>query len=60
MNEPSWPDVDDELFPACTAERLGTTYTDEHGVTYICDLVDELGHCWVQLGRTPQQDPRPE
>ncbi len=60
MGEHRLPDVDDELFPVCDADRFGTTHTDEYGVTYICDLVDGLGYCWVQLGRTPRRDPRPE
>lgn len=60
MDELRFTDADGELFPACTAERTGTTYTDGYGVTYLCDLVDELGYCWVQLGRTDQPDPRPE
>jgi|NGEPerStandDraft_6_1074524.scaffolds.fasta_scaffold419317_1 hypothetical protein len=53
-------DVDDELFPACAADRLGSLHTDEYGVTYICDLVDGLGWCWVQHGKTFRRDPRPE
>ncbi len=52
--------VDDELFPPCTPERAGTTYTDEYGVTYVCDLVDELGYSWVALGPSTRPDPRPE
>jgi hypothetical protein len=59
-SELRFTDVDDELFPACNAERAGSTYTDEYAVTYICDLVDGLGYCWVQFGRTDQRDPRPE
>ena len=56
-----FPDLDDDLFPACTAERVGTTHTDEYGVTYLCDHVDDLGYAWVQLGRPePRPDPRPE
>ena len=51
MDEPSFDDVDDELFPACNAERTGYTHTDEYGVLYICDLVEGLGYGWVQLGR---------
>ncbi len=60
MDEPRFPDLDDELFPACTPERVGVTHTDEYGVTYICDLVDGLGYSWVPLARRPGPDPRPE
>ena len=59
MDQPRFTDLDDDLFPACDAQRLGTTHTDEFGVTYICDLVDELGYAWVQLARPePRTDPR--
>ena len=51
MDEPSFDDVDDELFAACNADRVGWMHTDEFGVTYICDLVEGLGYGWVQLGR---------
>ena len=50
--------VDDELFPFCNAERLDYTHTDEYGVIYICDLVEDLGYGWVQLGRTRWPPPR--
>lgn len=53
-------DLDDELFPACTAERVGMSYTDEYGVHYICGLVDELGYGWVALGRSPRLDAGPQ
>ena len=60
MSEPTWPDVDDELFPACTADGSAPPTPTRTGVTYICDQVDELGYCWVQLGKTPRKEPRLE
>ena len=61
MDQPRFTDLDDDLFPACTAEHVGITHTDEYGVTYICDLIEGLGYAWVQLSRPePRTDPRPE
>ena len=52
-------DLDDELFPACAADRLGTLHTDEYGLAYVCDLVDGPGYCRVQLGKAFRRDRRP-
>ena len=59
MDEPSFTDVDDELFPACNADRVGWMHADEFGVIYICDLVEGLGFGWVQLGKAQWPRPRP-
>jgi len=36
---------------------VGALHTDECGVVYVCDLIEELGYVWVALDRS---DPRPE
>jgi hypothetical protein len=49
MDTPSFEETDEDLFPVCDAERVGTRHTDEYGVTYICDHVERLGYSWVHL-----------
>ncbi len=57
MDEPRFTDLDDDLFPFCTRGTVGALHTDEYGVVYVCDLIEELGYVWVALDRS---DPRPE
>ena len=49
MNLPAFTNLDDDLVPTCSADRVGVTHTDEYGVTYICDHIDGLGPAWVHL-----------
>ncbi len=45
MDLPSFTDLDDDLFPFCTAETVGALHTDEFGAV------------WVSLG--PDTGPGP-
>jgi len=51
VDEPAFPDSDDDLFPVCGPTRAGVLHTDEYGVVYGCDRVPGLGWVWVSLGR---------
>ncbi len=57
MDLPSFTDLDDDLFPFCTAETVGALHTDEYRVLWVCDLLDGLGIVWVSLG--PDTGPAP-
>ena len=51
MDDTSFPDADDDLFPVCGAAAAGVLHLDEYGVVYVCDRVPGLGWVWVSLGR---------
>lgn len=42
---------DDEGFPPCGPDTDLDTYTDEYGVTYVCEFVEGLGWGWRHIGR---------
>lgn len=51
----NWRDErDDEGFPVCNEDRAGQTFTDEHGVTYTCRLIEGLGWVWKNETAPPQ------
>lgn len=46
---------DDEGFPIITDDTIGTTYTDEFEVTYICEYIEGLdAYGWRMIGRSGQ------
>ncbi len=57
MDLPSFTDLDDDLFPVCTAGTVGALHTDEYRVLWVCDLLDGLGVVWVCLGPDTGQGP---
>ncbi len=57
MDLPSCTDLDDDLFPFCTAQTVGALHTDQCRVLWVCDLVDGLGGVWVSL--EPAASPAP-
>ncbi len=60
MDLPSFTDLDDDLFPFCTAETVGALHTDEYRVLWVCDLLDGLGVVWVSLGPDTGPGPGPQ
>lgn len=51
---------DADGFPVITDDTIGTLYTDEFGVTYVCELIEGLGaYGWRSLGRA-QEPPTEE
>jgi hypothetical protein len=52
-------DRDSEGFPLINDDTIGTLYTDEYGVTYVCEFIDDLGAFgWRAIGR--RDDPGEE
>lgn len=43
---------DDEGFPVINDDTIGTVYTDEFGVTYVCEYIEGLDtYGWRMIGR---------
>jgi len=41
---------DSEGFPVCNEDSVGSLYTDEFEVVYVCELIEGLGYSWRSLG----------
>jgi hypothetical protein len=37
-------------FPVCNEDSVGSLYTDEFEVVYVCELIEGLGYSWRSLG----------
>jgi len=53
MDLPSFTDLDDDLFPFCTAGTVGALHTDEYRVLWVCDLSRGSGSSGSPSARTP-------
>lgn len=49
---------DDEGFPVCNEDTVMSTYRDEYGVLYVCELVEGLGYSWRSMGLPAAEPPK--